>query len=307
MRFYIIDAFTSAVFCGNPAGVVILPEKADFPPSEVMRKTAAELRYFETAFVKRGDGDSFEIRYFTTAKEVELCGHATIAAYFALMEEGLAFAGFNYRTKTLAGDIGVSVRKNLVIMDMAPPKVIRSIDKAKDIDELYEVMGLSPQENMVIDDEWILYPKIISTGLPNILLPVANTAALERMRPNIGELISLSNRYGAVGVHAFALGEALLGGECTVLEGLEGPVTAYCRNFAPAIGIDEEAATGTSNGALTYYLYKNALIDGGMDCLYIQGQAMKRPSKILGRISPSGEMIQIGGEGAVLARGSIRI
>lgn len=308
MRFYIIDVFTSNVFGGNAAGVVILPEGSKFPSEELMRKAAMELRYSETAFIRRESEGSFEIRYFTPAKEVELCGHATIASYFALMEEGLVSAGSDYRTKTLAGDIGVSVKKDLVVMDMAPPRVITSIDREEDIDELYEAMGLSESErNTVIDDEWVLNPEVISAGLPDILLPVANPAVLENMRPDFKKVTALSDRYKAVGVHAFAPGEALLGKECVALRGLEGPYTAYCRNFAPSVGIDEEAATGTANGALTYYLYKNALIDGGMDCLYMQGQSMNRPSKIFAQISRLGDMIRVGGAAAVLAAGDMRI
>ena len=51
MKFYIVDAFTEKKFGGNPAGVIILPEGADFPSDELCVKTAAELRYSETAFV----------------------------------------------------------------------------------------------------------------------------------------------------------------------------------------------------------------------------------------------------------------
>ena len=53
MKFYIVDAFTDTVFGGNPAGVVIFPDGTDFPSDEMMVKTAAELRYSETAFIKR--------------------------------------------------------------------------------------------------------------------------------------------------------------------------------------------------------------------------------------------------------------
>ena len=67
MKFYIVDAFTTEVFGGNPAGVVILPDGADFPSDEVMVKTAAELRYSETAFIKNLGGGEFNIRYFTPA------------------------------------------------------------------------------------------------------------------------------------------------------------------------------------------------------------------------------------------------
>ena len=75
MKFQIVDAFTRQTFGGNPAGVVLLPEWADFPADETMRKTAAELRYSETAFIKPLGGNRFHIRYFTPAAEVERPRH----------------------------------------------------------------------------------------------------------------------------------------------------------------------------------------------------------------------------------------
>ena len=61
-----------------------------------MRKTAAELRYSETAFIKPLGGNRFQIRYFTPAAEVELCGHATIGSFHALQEMGLVAEGGTY-------------------------------------------------------------------------------------------------------------------------------------------------------------------------------------------------------------------
>ena len=61
MKFYIVDAFTETTFGGNPAGVVTLPEGADFPSDEVMVKTAAELRYSETAFIKKLGEKEFQL------------------------------------------------------------------------------------------------------------------------------------------------------------------------------------------------------------------------------------------------------
>ncbi|MCQ2545707.1 MAG: PhzF family phenazine biosynthesis protein, partial [Clostridia bacterium] len=79
MKFYIADAFTNQVFGGNPAGVVILDDGMDFPEAETMRKTAAELRYSETAFIKRLEDGVFQVRYSTPADDLDLCCHATIA------------------------------------------------------------------------------------------------------------------------------------------------------------------------------------------------------------------------------------
>ena len=69
MKFYIADAFTDSLFGGNPAGVVILDGDGGFPPDETMRKTAAELRYSETAFIKVLGDREFQIRYFTPAAD----------------------------------------------------------------------------------------------------------------------------------------------------------------------------------------------------------------------------------------------
>ena len=65
MKFYIADAFTETIFGGNPAGVVILPDGSDFPPDELMVKTAAELRYSETAFIKQLGEKEFRISAVT--------------------------------------------------------------------------------------------------------------------------------------------------------------------------------------------------------------------------------------------------
>lgn len=79
--YYHVDAFTSELFAGNPAGVCIL---SAFPADSVMQKIAAENRHSETAFVvPRADGD-FDLRWFTPKVEDDLCGHATLASAFVL-------------------------------------------------------------------------------------------------------------------------------------------------------------------------------------------------------------------------------
>ena len=108
MKIYVVDAFTDVIFGGNPAGVVILPEGADFPDDETCIKTAAEMRYSETAFIKRLGEKEFNIRYFTPAKEVELCGHATIGSFAALRYGGYIGDG-TYLNHTISGDIYVDV------------------------------------------------------------------------------------------------------------------------------------------------------------------------------------------------------
>jgi PhzF family phenazine biosynthesis protein len=304
MKFFIVDAFTDQPFGGNPAGVVIVPENGAFPDEEMMAKIAAELRYSETAFIQASGSDAFRIRYFTTVAEVDLCGHATIGSFVALLEAGMVSTGKGYRLETKAGVMEVTVEDDRVFMDMAVPEGLKVISDHREAAELYRVMGLQEEHAAaVLDPEWVLLPELISAGLPDLLLPVADRETLAKIKPDFEALSALSKRYDAIGVHAFALGEGLLGEECADV----GQITAYCRNFAPLVGIDEEAATGTSNGALTYYLYKNALIDEGSESLFLQGESMGRPSKIYGRIAETadGIRVRIGGGGIVLARGEL--
>ncbi|QOX65221.1 PhzF family phenazine biosynthesis protein [Anoxybacterium hadale] len=309
MKFYIVDAFADTLFGGNPAGVVILDDGMDFPHSEQMRKTAAELRYSETAFIKPMGHNQFQIRYFTPASEVDLCGHATIGSFVALADAGLTAPGTDCICCTLAGDLNIQVSDGSVLMDMSAPEAIGEIADNMEQKELYEIMGIRPKhqgeilfEGQLIPESKrlsegktgrLLIPEIISTGLPDILLPVENEAALASIAPDFSALSRLSERYGVVGVHAFTVNSE------------DGAV--HCRNFAPLYDIDEEAATGTSNGALTYYLYKNGLISENAVVRYIQGEAMARPSVITGRLSlvDGAVNIQVGGSAVILVRGTI--
>lgn len=308
MKFFIVDAFSEEVFGGNPAGVVVLPENTPYPPDITMIKTAAELRYSETVFIKKMLNNEFELRFFTPTAEVDLCGHGTIASFCAIGEEGIGDGDFIAVTK--AGKLNISIRNGLVMMEMAPPEAIKRIADEYELKNLYEVMGLAEEDCKVsLEGEWDLFPEVISTGLPDIILPLKDKTALLKIRPDFKALAELSKSHGAVGVHAFTLGEGLIASSCCEGSCDLSQVTAYCRNFAPLVGIDEEAATGTANGALTYYLYRNKLIDQGTRCRFVQGEAMDRPSVIRSRIdlNDKGLEIQIGGYCAILAKGEINI
>lgn len=306
MKLYIADAFTDKLFGGNPAGVVILDDGYGFPDDETMQKTAAELRYSETAFIRRIDDNTFNVRYFTPAAEVDLCGHATIASFHCLHSAGLVKTGTTVVNKTLAGDLNIAVEENSILMDMASPEYIGDIKDPVAAKELYEIMGLLFDANLQAfknqpiagGDGSRLSPEIISTGLPDIIMPVADRAQLAAISPDFDALTELSRKYKVVGVHAFTLdGGRFRGGDPNI--------TAFCRNFAPLYDIDEEAATGTSNGALTYYLMRNGLVVAPSDCLFIQGEAMCRPSAIRSRAQKN--KIQVGGCAVILAEGIINI
>lgn len=292
MKFYIVDAFTDTLFGGNPAGVVILPDGADFPDDETCVKTAAELRYSETAFIKRLGDNEFNIRYFTPAAEVELCGHATIGSFAALRYGGYIGDG-DFMNHTISGDLNISVSGQRVLMDMATPVKINEITEYDALKELYTIMGLDYDDLKARG--LALTPQMVSTGLPDIMMPVPTLADLEAINPDFKALSDLSARYEVVGVHAFTR------------DGDDA--TCHVRNFAPLYDIDEEAATGTSNGALTYYGYLNGFVKSGDDCKFIQGEKMKRPSVIESHIEVDGDkcLIRVGGGGVMLAEGEINL
>lgn len=294
MRFYITDAFSGEIFGGNPAGVVILDEGRDFPKDDIMIKTAAELRYSETAFIKPMGSGRFRIRYFTPTAEVELCGHATIGSFRALMHGGYVRAGDECTAVTAAGEIGVSVGDELIFMDMAAPERIIDAEKKLDPEELYSIMGMDLAK--LTAKGLAANAQVISTGLPDIMMPVYDTADLNAIEPDFSALAELSRRLGVVGVHAFTT-------ENVPRE------DSHTRNFAPLFGIDEEAATGTASGALTWYLIINSLADKNAQLRFIQGEKLGRPSAIYTKADTDNDRarIRVGGMSAVVACGEIFI
>ena len=277
MKYYIVDAFTSEPFGGNPAGVVLLD--GDFPSDKLMQQVAAELRYSETAFVQQQDYDEFTLRYFTPTGEVDLCGHATIAAFGVLWLKGMLRDDKPIVNHTLAGDLMVNIGTR-VMMQMAAPRVV---DIPVDEDRLQSIMGAMGTDMPV---------EIISTGLPDIIMPVASLEDLNSIQPDMDALAALSKELNVVGVHAFALAD--------------DDYTAHVRNFAPLYGIPEESATGTANAALTHYLHRRGLITVGDECRFLQGEAMQRPSVVMTTLKPDGS-IWVGGDSRIIASGTLLI
>lgn len=285
MLFFIADAFSKQLFGGNPAGVVYLGDSSSFPDEIIMKKTAAELRYSETAFIKKISAKEFEIRYFTPAGEVDLCGHATIASFYCMKQKGIISEG-EFVCHTLSGKINIDIINNDILMDMAKPKLIDTMTDIEKLNDLCKIMGASI-------DEIYLTPMTISTGLADIILPIKSKKRLDTLTPDFKALSEFSEEMDVVGVHAFSPGD--------------DNITAYARNFAPLYEIDEEAATGTSNGSLTYYLFKQNLIKIGDECTVIQGEAMDRPSLIKTIItgSETDPVIRVGGSAVILSEGEI--
>ncbi|HHT19860.1 MAG TPA: PhzF family phenazine biosynthesis protein [Tissierellia bacterium] len=291
MKFYIVDAFTQELFGGNPAGVVVVGPRQDFPSEEIMQKTAAELRYSETAFVKKLDDRTFWTRYFTPEAEVDLCGHATIATFHALRQEKIIPAKAQLLNRTKAGDLSIVVNDGQIYMEMGRPKALGVIGDQADMAEIYHGLGIGEVVDRLGNK---LLPEIVSTGLPDILVPVPDETILNAIKPDFRAISQLSEKHQVVGVHVFTVGSDSL---------------FHVRNFAPLYGIDEEAATGTANGALTYYLHRHGLIQPNAETVFIQGEAMARPSRVSAVLSqPDGAIrIFVGGQAVSLASGHISL
>jgi PhzF family phenazine biosynthesis protein len=286
MKFFIVDAFSDEIFGGNAAGVVVY----DNVPDSYMKGLAAELKFSETAFIKPLDANKFDIRFFTPNAEVELCGHATIASFSALRSAGYITANGKYLMNTLSGLLPVYVEDNFIMMEQASPVEGIEID---DVKTLADIMKIPEEE--IGDCFYQLEPQIISTGLFDIMLPVKTKETLNRISPNYFELSEFSKIYNVVGIHAFTLDS--------------NGYTANCRNFAPLYGINEEAATGTSNGALTYYLYiHNVINELDTNYMFSQGESMNRPSVITTRIEKKPDLkILCGGRSRIISKGELYI
>ncbi len=276
MRYYIVDAFTDQLFGGNPAGVVLLDE-APFPNEKLMLKIAAELRYSETAFVRRHSEKEFTIRYFTPAAEVELCGHATIASFALMHRKGLA--ANTCKCHTLAGTLQIEVGER-VMMQMARPRIVETIH---DTDAIYQALSVSDYHPM-------MPVQIAHTGLPDFMIPLPDVATLNSLTPDMEAIAAITKKHGAVSFHVFAFGS--------------DNHTAHVRDFAPLYDIPEESATGTANAALTYYLQQQGCLGSEAECTFLQGEAMGRPSVVATSLRADGN-IYVGGTAAIVAEGEL--
>jgi PhzF family phenazine biosynthesis protein len=132
VKIFQVDAFTDKLFTGNPAAVCILPEPRD---ETWMQNVAREMNLSETAFLREQE-DGFNLRWFTPAVEVELCGHATLASAHILWEIGLLAPQEPARFHTLSGLLIAERSEDGIEMDFpatpdepasAPPGLVEAL------------------------------------------------------------------------------------------------------------------------------------------------------------------------------------
>ena len=137
MKYYMVDTFTDEVFGGNPAGVCILDKKIS---PEIMQRIAKEHNLPETAFVLKEE-NQYSLRWFTPKFEIDLCGHATLASSFILM---------NYFYKDMQ-KVTFSTQSGIIEVIRSDDKYEMSlpIRKPKKIDiteEMKTLLGVTPEE-----------------------------------------------------------------------------------------------------------------------------------------------------------------
>ena len=142
MRQYIVDAFTSAPFSGNPAAVCVMDR---WPSEEFMKKLAGENNLSETAFIVKEDA-GYHLRWFTPGTEVELCGHATLASAYVILNRAEP-GGTEVSFDTLSGRLTVKRQGELYEMDFPTYElkeipVTDAMERAFGVRPIKAVLGL---------------------------------------------------------------------------------------------------------------------------------------------------------------------
>lgn len=279
MEVVILKSFTYNKSGGNEAGLVVLDRDIS---EEQMQKIAADVGLSETAFLKRIDEKNFDVRFFTPVCEVELCGHATIATFYYVAENMIEnkhgkLELFQY---TKAGKLALFINYHdkaveNVMMEQADPKFYGYID-----DELSIAKSLGTEASCIKLENYNIKPAVVSTGLKDILIPVKDRQTLNNLNPDFDMISKISKINDSVGYHVYTIDNEQI----------------YARNFAPLVGINEECATGTANGALAALLYKENIKKGYFEVL--QGEAMDKLSQICVHVDENG--VKVGGKAEIV-------
>ena len=208
---YQIDAFTSRVFSGNPAAVCPLEQ---WLPDETMQAIAAENNHSETAFFVKQD-QVYELRWFTPAVEVGLCGHATLAAAFVIFNYlDTAARSVSFQTKK-SGMLQVDRQGELLAMNFPA----RPAKPCSTPDQLVQALGVEPKEVRLARDYLVIYEA------ENVIRSI---------KPDMSLLMGLD----ALGIIITAPGDS---------------ADFVSRFFAPGVGVPEDPVTGSAHCTLIPY------------------------------------------------------
>lgn len=209
------DAFTGQPFGGNPAAVCLLPRPAD---AAWMQHVAREMNLSETAFLVRRDDGTYDLRWFTPAVEVDLCGHATLASAHVLWESGHLADGSRAVFHTRSGKLSATQRDGWIEMDFpAEPDRPAAAPAAL-------AVGLGAD------------PVYVGRNRFDYLVEVESEATLRSLSPDARRLSEIDTRGIIVTAHADTDGFDFVS-----------------RFFAPGTGIFEDPVTGSAHCCLGPY------------------------------------------------------
>lgn len=222
METYIVDAFTSKAFKGNPAGVCIVTESVS---QNLMQSIAQELNLSETAFLTHISGNNYSIRYFSPMMEIPLCGHATLASAKVLFEnselEKIQFTTYE--------NLNLIVKKAKDAICMEFPTY--GLEQAEVNPKMLEALGIDNINYCGFNKE------------NNILvLEISDPTTLANLTPNFSELINTHNSISGVAVTA---------------KDTSGNFDFQSRFFWPWSGSNEDPVTGVIHTFLTPYWGEN--------------------------------------------------
>jgi len=208
MRYFVVDAFADQVFSGNPAGVCLVENGL---PDETMQSIAFENNLAETAFLIKRDRH-YDLRWFTPTVEIDLCGHATLASAFVIMEcLGSEEHTVDFHTKS--GVLRVARKDGIYFMDFPARKPSPCAVPAG----LEEALG----------------EKVLETHMSrDLLVLLEDEKAVFSLSPDIAGLKKIKE--------PFAFIVTAPGSKCDFVS----------RFFAPNAGIDEDPVTGSSHSTL---------------------------------------------------------
>ena len=209
-----VDAFTDKPFAGNPAAVCILPEAA---AEDWMQHLANEMNLSETAFLVRQE-DGFNLRWFTPAVEVELCGHATLASAHILWEQGFLSPDRQARFYTRSGLLTALRKDSWIELDFpAEPQ------RQTDIPEgLLKAFGVSV--------------RYVGKNRFDFLIELESAETVRKMVPDFTLLSSIAGR-----------------GFIVTSRSDSSKYDFISRFFAPAAGVNEDPVTGSAHCCLGPY------------------------------------------------------
>jgi PhzF family phenazine biosynthesis protein len=288
-----IDAFADSPFGGNPAGVVT---EAENLRDELKQKIAREMNLSETAFISKSDKADFKVQFFTPAAEVDLCGHATIASFHALHEEGrLDQSKRVFYQETKAGVLPVELCSingdQVYMMTQAVP---RFEDLGIGKDEIAAIFGVE------MDDIMDLPILKVSTGIWWLVFGVKKLEKLMKMSPNMMAIKDFSRKHKLVGIIPFSM------------ETMDPGCHYHIRAFAPYVGVDEDPVCGTCNGCVTSYIALQGLVPfkTEVDLVGEEGSEVKRPGKIYVHVEKKDgqvSVIKVGGTAFTILKGIMNV